>query len=151
MTGIFDFDQIDLEEAVDTLIPTFADATAFLRNHRCTLTCIAEEDRSMDECWEEVGISPYLLIPHAALLHNEAISEVANEVMDRATGGAAARLGHPWRSHHPHGRLHRPPVVDGFAEDVDLGRAFQSRVLEGAVEPCASWSSVGPGLSAAPW
>ena len=94
VTGILDFDQVDPEEVLDTLEPTFADAAAFLRNHRCTLTGIMEEDRAMEEYWEEVGISPYLIIPHAALLHNEALVEVANAIIDQASsqGDAGKKL-----------------------------------------------------------
>ncbi len=60
VTGIFDFEKIDDEEALDTLEPTFAASSAFLRIHRRTLISIADDDRGMRECWNSIGISPYL-------------------------------------------------------------------------------------------
>lgn len=86
VTGIFDFDRIDDEEALDTLEPTFASASAFLRIHRRSLICIADDDRSLRECWDSVGISPYLIIPHAALLYNETLVDTAERALDSALG-----------------------------------------------------------------
>lgn len=85
VTGIFDFDQIDDEEALDTLEPTFAAASSFLRIHRRTLISVADDDRAMGACWDTIGISPYLLLPHAALIYNEAL-------VDRAERGIATAL-----------------------------------------------------------
>lgn len=92
VTGIFDFDKIDGEEALDTLEPTFPASSAFLRIHRRTLICIADDDRSMRECWDTVGISPYLIIPHAALLHNEALVDGAESLLEQALADPKASL-----------------------------------------------------------
>lgn len=92
VTGIFDFDKIDDEEALDTLEPTFASSSAFLRIHRRTLICIAEDDRSMRECWNSVGISPYLIIPHAALLGNESLVDRAELLLDDVLSDPSANL-----------------------------------------------------------
>ncbi len=85
VTGIFDFDEVDPGEVLDTLEPTFADATAMLRIHRCTLVCIADEDRALAECWRTIGISPYLIIPHAVLLYNERLVDEAEEQIEAVT------------------------------------------------------------------
>ena len=92
VTGIFDFDEIDDEEALDTLEPTFASSSAFLRIHRRTLISIAEDDRAMRECWDSVGISPYLIIPHAALLGNESLVDRAEQLLDDMLADASAGL-----------------------------------------------------------
>ena len=92
VTGIFDFDKIDDEEVLDTLEPTFAESSAFLRIHRRTLLSIAEDDRSMRECWNSVGISPYLIIPHAVLLYNETLVDSAERTLDAALGDDDAAL-----------------------------------------------------------
>lgn len=84
VTGIFDFREVDGEEALDTLEPTFADESTFLRIHRCTLVSIGDLDRALEACWNRVGASPYLLLPHAALLHNEAMVNEADERLDEA-------------------------------------------------------------------
>lgn len=92
VTGIFDFDKIDNEEALDTLEPTFASSSAFLRIHRRSLICITEDDRSLRECWNSVGISPYLILPHAMLLYNETLVDTAEQVLDTALTDAKAKL-----------------------------------------------------------
>lgn len=92
VTGIFDFDKIDDEEALDTLEPTFAGSSAFLRIHRRTLISIADDDRSMRECWNSVGISPYLILPHALLLYNETLVDMAERALDTALADAGAKL-----------------------------------------------------------
>ena len=92
VTGIFDFDKIDDEEALDTLEPTFPGSSAFLRIHRRSLIAIAADDRSMRECWNSVGISPYLIVPHAALLYNETLVDMAERALDAALADADAKL-----------------------------------------------------------
>lgn len=93
VTGIFDFDKIDDEEALDTLEPTFASGSAFLRIHRRTLISIADDDRGLRELWNSVGITPYLILPHAALLYNETLVDSAERVLDAALADGEAKLG----------------------------------------------------------
>lgn len=93
VTGIFDFDKIDDEEALDTLEPTFASSSAFLRIHRRTLISIADDDRGQRELWNSVGISPYLILPHAALLYNETLVDNAERALDTALADGEAKLG----------------------------------------------------------
>ena len=92
VTGIFDFDKIDDEEALDTLEPTFAASSAFLRIHRRSLICITEDDRSLRECWNSVGISPYLILPHALLLYNETLVDTAERILDTTLADTDAKL-----------------------------------------------------------
>jgi hypothetical protein len=92
VTGIFDFDKIDDEEALDTLEPTYASTSAFLRIHRRTLISIAESDRAMEECRNSVGISPYLIIPHATLLGNESLVDSAELLLDKMLDSKSASL-----------------------------------------------------------
>lgn len=93
VTGIFDFEKIDDEEALDTLEPTFAASSSFLRIHRRTLTNIAADDRSMRECWDTIGISPYLILPHATLIYNEALVDWAERGIATALATRKPRLG----------------------------------------------------------
>lgn len=93
VTGIFDFEKIDDEEALDTLEPTFAASSSFLRIHRRTLISIADDDRGMRECWNSIGISPYLILPHAALIYNEALVDWAERGISAALADHGARLG----------------------------------------------------------
>jgi hypothetical protein len=102
VTGIFDFDQLDDEEILDTLEPTF-ECSHLIRLHRCTLVSLSADDRAMTECRESIGISPYLLIPHAVLLNNEAL-------VDRAEAAVASVLG-TTRRRLPLGRLESARAV----------------------------------------
>ncbi|WP_143142345.1 hypothetical protein [Nitrosovibrio sp. Nv17] len=75
--GIFDFDETDFEEIVDTFEPSFEDGSVFLKFNRCTLLSIAEGDRALETCRQTLGVSPYLVIPHAVLIHNEELVQMA--------------------------------------------------------------------------
>lgn len=83
--GIFDFAEVDAEEVLDTLEPTFTSSDSLIRIHRCTMVSIAEHDRAMAEVVDTIGISPYLLIPHSALLHNEALIEDSEVALSKVT------------------------------------------------------------------
>lgn len=87
LTGIFDFAEVDEEEVLDTMEPTFASPGSLIRIHRCTMISISQEDRAMAEMKDRVGISPYLLLPHAALLHNETLIENSEKALSDATVG----------------------------------------------------------------
>lgn len=90
LTGIFDFDEIDGNEAMDTLAPTVDLPGCLIQMHRRTLLQISDHDRPMASCRGTVGISPYLLVPHAAVLFNEQLLEQADE-----TAKTALRLSAP--------------------------------------------------------
>lgn len=77
--GIFDFAETDFEEIVDTFEPSFEDGSVFIKFNRCTLLSIAQDDRAFEACRKTVGISPYLIIPHAVLIHNEELVQMAEE------------------------------------------------------------------------
>ena len=95
VTGIFDFDNMDVDELLDTLEPTVSESSGFLLINRCTLTHIPKKVRLTDELWSTVGISPYLIIPHAVLLHNEALVDEAAEKVDKVlpTGPETGKKG----------------------------------------------------------
>jgi len=63
----------------DTLEATFSDSVAIYKAHRATLVSINKESRAMEETCEYIGISPYLIIPHAVLLHNEILTDLADK------------------------------------------------------------------------
>ncbi|WP_085922022.1 GNAT family N-acetyltransferase [Nitrosospira lacus] len=77
--GIFDFGQTDFEEIVDTFEPSFEDGSVFIKFNRCTLLSIAQDDRAFEACKKTIGISPYLIIPHAVLIHNEELVQMAEK------------------------------------------------------------------------
>ena len=71
ISGIFDFDRIDDAEALDTLTPSVALEDAVLRVHRQTLIYVRRDDRAARTVAGTLGISPYLIIPHAAVICDE--------------------------------------------------------------------------------
>ncbi|PTR10636.1 hypothetical protein C8R32_101166 [Nitrosospira sp. Nsp5] len=79
--GIFDFGETDFEEIVDTFEPSFEDGSVFIKFNRCTLLSIAQDDRAFETCRKTIGISPYLIIPHAVLIHNEELVLMAEEAI----------------------------------------------------------------------
>jgi len=92
LTGILDFSHLDVDEALDSLTPTLPDSSALVRLNRSTLSYISEDDRIMRECWSSVGISPYLIIPHAALIHNDALTDIADTAIERVLSSTNGQL-----------------------------------------------------------
>jgi len=73
VTAIFDFDAIDEAEVRDTLTASVAVKTGLLRVHRQHLVYVSKDDRAARTVTGTFGISPYLVIPHATVLCNEAL------------------------------------------------------------------------------
>jgi hypothetical protein len=71
--GILDFQAIDATELADVFKAHEVEATSLIGVHKGTLLCVMESDRSYDAAAERIGVSPYLLLPQAVLLHNEAL------------------------------------------------------------------------------
>jgi ribosomal protein S18 acetylase RimI-like enzyme len=74
--GLIDFNAISSEELIDVFSPLELDDSGLVGIHKGTLLSIAESDRVYEQA-APIGISPYLLLPQAVLLHNE-------EQLDRA-------------------------------------------------------------------
>jgi GNAT superfamily N-acetyltransferase len=88
--GILDFQAIDATELADVFGALEIDATSLMGIHKGTLLCVMESDRSYDTAAQRIGASPYLLLPQAVLLHNEALldqvashAESVEETKDR--------------------------------------------------------------------
>lgn len=71
LTGIFDFQEIDPEEALDTIEPVFYDSSSYIKINRATIIAKSDSDRALRTCYPLIGGSPYLLIPHAVIIHND--------------------------------------------------------------------------------
>ena len=82
VTGIFDFDRMDEEEMIDTLIPTWSTGTGFTHIHRGTMTTVGDGDEVFDRSWPVIGISPYPIILHSLLLHNDKVLDMARCGLD---------------------------------------------------------------------
>lgn len=85
VVGIFDFEEVDVEELVESISPSFSDGRIFIQINRCTLLAVTQADRVMgaDPIKRDVGISPYLLLPHAVVLHNETLVRIADASLDQ--------------------------------------------------------------------
>jgi GNAT superfamily N-acetyltransferase len=81
--GIVDFEEIDVDELQDVFAGVTVDSDGLRGLHKGTLITIGNEDRALEVGFRSYGVSPYLLIPHAVLLHNE-------EQLRRAAAAAAS-------------------------------------------------------------
>ncbi|MBI3998521.1 MAG: hypothetical protein HY355_05760 [Armatimonadetes bacterium] len=110
---LLDFARVgDVYELRDVFGPAHLVEDELITIHKGALISIASEDRAYQASSEYVGISPYLLIPHAVLLHNHEQLSRAQEAWDEVEA-----YGGPERS--PRWHLDRARVVMGRALDRD--------------------------------
>jgi hypothetical protein len=78
--GILDFQAIDATELTDVFAALDVDSGAgAVGIHKGTLLRVVKSDRAYTASQATIGVSPYLLLPQAVLLHNEALlDEVAS-------------------------------------------------------------------------
>jgi GNAT superfamily N-acetyltransferase len=77
--GIFDFNRMGFDEIIDTLIPKRAGESFFIMLNRGVLLNMCHEDELFAATKENVGLSPYLLIPNTVLAYNDCILELADK------------------------------------------------------------------------
>jgi hypothetical protein len=68
--GIFDYNRMGFDEVVDTLQLLKGDNSYLLFINRGIMLNLCHEDEMFESVREHIGISPYLLIPNAALNNN---------------------------------------------------------------------------------
>lgn len=95
MLAIYDHAEIDADEAADTLRgPIAVGAGRALFLNKGVLLAVGLEDAERHRP-DQIVVSPYLLIPHAMLIHNEAVLQQAEALIgadgDGATGDVRAR------------------------------------------------------------
>ncbi|HET6492040.1 MAG TPA: hypothetical protein VFG44_03615, partial [Burkholderiales bacterium] len=73
LQNIFDIENVDLNELEDMLDGVNTSRSAVTAIHRGMLFEITVNDRLFEDEAQTIGMSPYLLLPQAALLHNEQI------------------------------------------------------------------------------
>ena len=128
---IFDFAEVDNEEVLDTLEPTCSGPGSLIRIHRGTLVSITAEDRAMAEVRNSIGISPYLLLPHAVLLHNETLIEDSDAGMTEAVSKKRPNLKKledaVLRAERNLNRFYLPNVFNYFTERALFDRGTEGR------------------------
>jgi GNAT superfamily N-acetyltransferase len=94
--GIVDFREIDDAELRDVFANMSVGEDGLQGIHKGTLLYIAASDRTWEVGKMSYGVSPYLLLPHAVLLHNEEVlreaTAAAQEVRVLVDSLAAARV-----------------------------------------------------------
>ena len=85
--GLLDFRAIDAIELSDVLSQVNPEPDSILGFHKGTLTSISPADRPWAATKDFLGISPYLLITHGVILHNE---ERLKEALREPAGGRVA-------------------------------------------------------------
>lgn len=93
LTGIFDFHRIDAWEIADVYQSIYDSAEQLLYLHKGNIMCITAQDRPFElpECRSHIGISPYLILPHNVLLHDE-------EILNRAANAVPGHSVHDIRT-----------------------------------------------------
>lgn len=95
--GLLDFGEIDGDELADVFREVTHDDQLVRSFHKGTLLVACPSDRAFEAegIRVSVGLSPYLLIPHAVLLHNEWwLAKAVRQLDDTVRGpGRARRLG----------------------------------------------------------
>lgn len=90
--GLLDFESCDDHELLDVLAETEVRAGRVLALFKGTLLTIEDTDRALEAASGTVGTSPYLLVPHALLLHNEELLRRAAQAAERAAGSRGQAL-----------------------------------------------------------
>jgi GNAT superfamily N-acetyltransferase len=131
LTGIFDFDELDGNEVRDTLFPVIDEKTQMIWINRRTVLQISEDDRPMKSCIRTVGISPYLILPHAAVLFAEQLLNLAEAASDTVLESRRNRIGKLQSAHDTiHRSLRRlwlPNVFNYKTERTLFGESLQNR------------------------
>lgn len=81
LQNILDLENVDLNELEDMLDGVNTSRSAVTAIHRNTLFALTVDDRLFDDVADTIGMSPYLLLPQAALLHNECVLSEANALL----------------------------------------------------------------------
>jgi GNAT superfamily N-acetyltransferase len=89
--GLIDFEEIDDQELREVYAPIEIGEDGIQGIHKGTLVHMGISDRPREVGERSFGISPYLLLPHAVLIHNEELLRQAGEAAAR--GDEARRLG----------------------------------------------------------
>jgi hypothetical protein len=91
VTGHFDYAQMSFAEMQDTLTPSSSAGSYAVWMHRSVLTNIDLQDEMLDRLRSSIGISPYLILPHAVMLHNEFVIDQADEIAENALDARTSR------------------------------------------------------------
>lgn len=84
LCGLLDFPFVDNAELGDVFAnPIGIQSNVFLDIHKGTLLDLCESCRVYEQAFPTIGISPYLLLPHSVMLHNEYWLQAALERADR--------------------------------------------------------------------
>jgi hypothetical protein len=77
---------------LDTFEPTFTDSALFIRINRGSVLQMTPHDRARESVVDSIGVSPYLIIPHAVLLHNEELVKRAEQGVDEALRSSSVSM-----------------------------------------------------------
>lgn len=84
LQNILDIHNVDMNELDDMLEGIDASASAITGIHRGMLLSLTENDRVFDDKADTIGVTPYLLLPQALLLHNQSILFDAHALLRQA-------------------------------------------------------------------
>jgi GNAT superfamily N-acetyltransferase len=128
--GLLDFAEIDADELADVFKEVQLEEELVRAFHKGTLLVVSAADRafSTESIQLSLGLSPYLLVPHAVLLHNEWWLWDAVRELDEARGPGRRKLHRQEVARREVSRTmsqHLVPNVFNYAEErnlYDVGR-----------------------------
>jgi len=91
--GLLDFTQIGVGELTDVFDLVHVDKRGLLGMHKATIVAIEKSARVYRQTRETLGMSPYLLLPQAVLLHNEWLLHSAEKAAEEAVRAVGAEKG----------------------------------------------------------
>jgi len=91
--GILDFQAVDIAELKDVFAGHVNTEECFTGIHKGTLLCVMDSDRAYEAVASTIGVSPYLLLPQAVLLHNEVLLEKVEEEAENVESEGGRRPG----------------------------------------------------------
>lgn len=91
--SLLNFGEIDHWELADALEPADGSSEYLLWLQKSNLVCVAKSDRvtSVEACRRDIGMTPYLLAPHAVLLHNQEVLRGAADALRRVGEGQSRK------------------------------------------------------------
>lgn len=81
LLGIFDFNRLNTEEIVDTLVPVNTSAECAMFVNRGCLLVLKRNDDIFPQIKESIGINPYYILPFIVVTHNEFMMYNAREAV----------------------------------------------------------------------
>ena len=90
--GLLDHREIDASELSEVFEGLWLEGDQLLGFHKGTMILLAPSDRAWEGTRDTLGVSPYLLVPHGVILHNEERLKAGVALADQLARASQKRL-----------------------------------------------------------